>query len=177
MESVFAGPMGPLLICSLRLVDVSLATLRMLLAVRGQRRIAAGIGLVEVTIWVLAVGQVMQYLHSPAHVLGYAAGFALGTMLGSWIEEQIAFGHAAVRVISEQEGGEIARTLRGEGFGVTEFAGQGRNGAVGVVYAVTRRRELPMVMRQVRRCDPHAFVMVEEPKTIQRGWMFDKRRK
>lgn len=61
--------------------------------------------------------------------------------------------------------------------GVTEFAGHSREGTVEMAYAVLRRRDLPSVYEQVRFWDPQAFVTVEEPRTIQRGWLFDKRRK
>jgi uncharacterized protein YebE (UPF0316 family) len=37
IDELFAGPWGPLIIFGLRLVDVSLATLRMLLSMRNQR--------------------------------------------------------------------------------------------------------------------------------------------
>jgi uncharacterized protein YebE (UPF0316 family) len=42
---------------------------------------------------------------------------------------------------------------------------------------VLRRRDLPYVYEQVRLWDPEAFVTVEEPRSIQRGWMFTERRK
>jgi uncharacterized protein YebE (UPF0316 family) len=177
MEALFASPWGPLLIFSLRIVDVSLATLRMLLSVRGFKMAAPLIGFFEVLIWVFAVGNAIRFLDSPLHLLGYAGGFATGTLVGLWIEEKMAFGLSTVRIMSQHGGVEIAEALRDQGFGVTEFAGHGRQGRVEVVYAVIRRRDLPFVFEQVGVWDPEAFVTVEEPRTIHRGWMFSRRRK
>jgi uncharacterized protein YebE (UPF0316 family) len=177
MDALFASAWGPLLIFSLRIVDVSLATLRMLLSVRGLKMAAPVIGFFEVLIWVFAVGNAIRFLDSPLHLLGYAGGFATGTLVGLWIEEKMAFGLSTVRIMSQHGGVEIAEALRDQGFGVTEFAGHGRQGRVEVVYAVMRRRDLPFVFEQVGVWDPGAFVTVEEPRTIHRGWMFSRRRK
>ena len=177
MDALFASAWGPLLIFSLRIVDVSLATLRMLLSVRGQKVLVPVIGFFEVTLWIFAVGNAIKHLDSPLHLLGYAAGFATGTVVGLWIEEKMALGMATMRVMSQHGGVEIAEALRERGFGVTEFSGYGREGVVEVVYAVLRRRDLPVAFEQVGIWDPQAFVTVEEPRSIHRGWMMGRRRK
>ena len=177
MEALLSSAWGPLVIFCLRIVDVSLATLRMLLAVRGIKLVAPLIGFFEVLIWVLAVGAVIQHLDSPLHLVGYAGGFAAGTYIGLMLEERMAFGMATVRVVSRYGGVELAEALRERGFGVTEFAGQGREGKVEVVDAVLRRRDVPQVLREVDFWDPEAFVTVQEPKSIRRGWLLQKRRK
>ncbi|HUG39786.1 MAG TPA: DUF2179 domain-containing protein [Longimicrobiales bacterium] len=177
LETLFAGPLGPLVIFSLRIVDVSLATTRMLLAVRSQKLLVPLIGFIEVLIWLYAAGTAIRFLDSPLHVIGYAAGFAAGNVVGLWMEEKLAFGLATVRIISAHGGVELADALRAKGFGVTEFAGQGREGPVEVVYTVARRSQIRPILREVDHWDPRAFVTVEEPRAIHRGWMFDKRRK
>ena len=177
MEPLLASAWGPLVIFFLRIVDVSLATLRMLLNVRGVKYIAPFIGFFEVIIWVTAVGTVIRFLDSPLHLIGYASGFAVGNIVGLTIEERMAIGMASVRVISRHGGVELAEALRELGFGVTEFSGQGREGHVEVVDAVVRRRDLPEAMRAIDYWDPDAFVTVQEPRAIRRGWLLQKRRK
>lgn len=177
MDALFASAWGPLVIFLLRIVDVSLATVRMLLSVRGQKHVVPLIGFFEVLVWIFAVGNAIQHLDSVLHLIGYAGGFASGTLVGLWIEEKMALGMATLRVMSQHGGVELAEALRERGFGVTEFAGHGRDGRVEVVYAVLRRRDLPLAFREVGVWDPEAFVTVEEPRSIQRGWMLGKRRK
>ena len=177
LDAIFGSTWGPLAIFALRIVDVSLATVRMLLAVRGYKRLVPFIGFFEVLVWILAVGNAVKFLDSPPHLLGYAGGFAAGSAVGLWIEEKLALGIASLRVMSAHGGVEIAEALRERGFGVTEFAAQGRDGRMEVIYAVLRRRHLPLALAQVAAWDPDAFVTVEEPRAIRRGWMFDYRRK
>lgn len=177
LAALFAGPLGPLVIFLLRIVDVSLATTRMLLAIRNQRMLVPLIGFVEVLVWLFAAGNAIRFLESPLHVIGYAAGFATGNVVGLWVEEKLALGLATVRVVSAHGGVELADALREKGFGVTEFSGQGREGPVEVVFTAARRAQVPWILKEVNYWDPDAFVTVEEPRAIHRGWMFDKRRK
>lgn len=177
MSEILSAPIGALLIFLLRIGDVSLATLRLLMSVRGRKFTAAALGFVEILIWITAVGTALQNLSSWLHVVGYAGGFSAGTFIGLTIEERLAIGLAVVRVTSRHVGVELAEALRAMGFGVTETAGHGREGTVEIVSTVVRRRDLPKVYREIERWDPHAFVVVEEPKAIHRGWLFSRRRK
>lgn len=174
---MLAGPLGPLLIFLLRIGDVSLATLRLLSAVRGRKLAAAGLGFFEILIWIVVVGTVVRNLDSTLLVIGYAAGFAAGTYVGISIEEKLAMGLAEVRVISRDAGVEIAEALRELGFGVTEVLGQGKEGRVEILTTVVRRRAMRELLREVERWDPDAFVVVEEPRSIQHGWLLSRRRK
>jgi uncharacterized protein YebE (UPF0316 family) len=171
LETLFAGPWGPPLIFSLRICDVSLALLRTLLAVRNVKVAVPIIGFFEVLIWIFAVGAAIGNLTSPLHLLGYAGGFAMGNVVGMWIEGKLAFGLAIVRVISKHGGVEVAEALRENGFGVTEFTGHGRDGSVEILDSVVKRRHLPAVLKIIDLWDPGAFVMSEEPRLIRQGWL------
>ncbi len=177
IEALFAGPWGPLVIFCARIFDVSLATTRMLMSVRGQRVLVPFVAFFEVLIWLFAAGTAMRFLNSPLHVIGYAGGFAAGNAVGLWVEEKLALGLATVRIISEHGGVEVADALRDQGFGVTEFSGQGRHGSVEVVYTVARRAQLRQIIGTVDEWAPDSFLTVEEPRAIHRGWVFQKRRK
>lgn len=176
LDMLFAGPWGPILIFLLRIGDVSLATLRILLSMRNVRGLIPIIGFVEVLIWIFAVGSAIRNLESIWHLLGYAGGFSAGSLVGLWFEEKLAFGFAIVRVMSKHGGVEVAEALREQGFGVTEYSGHGRDGTVEVIDTVVKRRRIKEVLHEVDRWDPEAFVMVEEPRAIRRGWLQDRPR-
>jgi uncharacterized protein YebE (UPF0316 family) len=168
-DTFFALPWGPLLIFGLRIVDVSLDTMRVLSAVRGSRWVAAGLGFFQALIWLVVVGNAIKHLDSVWHILGYAAGFGAGTLVGISIEHALAYGLATVRVVSRDGGVEIAHALRERGYGVTGFGGEGRDGRVEILNSVVQRQDLAEVMRIVDRWDPGAFVTVEEPKLLRGG--------
>ena len=172
--AIFASPWGALLIFSLRIVDVSLDTMRVLFAIRGKREIAGVLGFFMALTWIFAAGNAMKHLDSLLHVLGYAAGYATGTMVGITIERFVAYGLASVRIISRFGGVEIAEALRERGYGVTEQGAFGREGNVEIVSSVVQRAHMAEVLAIVDRFDPKAFVTVEEPK-ILRGGSFARR--
>jgi uncharacterized protein YebE (UPF0316 family) len=168
-DALFAAPIGALLIFCLRIVDVSCDTMRVIFAIRGKRGIAACLGFFQALIWIFAVGNAVKYLDSWLHILGYATGYAAGTMVGITIERAVAYGLTAVRIVSRHGGVEIAEALRERGYGVTEFAGYGREGGVEIVNSVVQRAHLDEVMQIIDRFDPQAFVTVEEPKILRGG--------
>jgi uncharacterized protein YebE (UPF0316 family) len=96
----------------LRLIDVSLGTVRLLMIGRGQRKIAPLLGFVEVTIWVVAISQVISNLDNIVNVLAYSGGFAAGTLVGMWIEDRLPLGYVGISIFSTTKGKEIAWQLR-----------------------------------------------------------------
>lgn len=176
-EELLGGPWGPLLIFGARLIDVTMATLRMMLSVRGVRWTAPLIGFFEALLWVVAVGSAIRHLDSGLHILGYAGGFAAGNWVGLWVEGRLAFGLATVRIVSTHVGVELAEALRGKGYRVTEFQAQGRDGPVEVVFTVSPRRDIEAIVAEVTVWDPDAFITLEHAHTIDRGWLFQKKKK
>lgn len=169
VDALFASPYGALLIFCLRIVDVSLDTMRVIFAIRGKRLVAAALGFFMALIWIFAVGNAVKHIDSVWHILGWAGGYATGTFVGVTIEKLVAYGVAMVRVISRHGGVEIAEALRDKGYGATEFSGQGREGRVELVTAVVQRSHLDEVLGIVEHWDPDAFVTIEEPKTLRGG--------
>lgn len=179
MDALFAAPLGALLIFLMRVVDVSMATMRMILSVRGYRWRAAWIGFFEIIIWVIAAGHALQHLDSVLHIVGYAAGFGAGNYVGIWLEERFALGLNVVRAVCRitpgtegvTSGQEAARALRDKGYAVTELIGQGRESRVEVLNTVVKRREVPEVIRTLQRHDADVFVTVEEVRSITGGYL------
>jgi uncharacterized protein YebE (UPF0316 family) len=177
IQDLLASPYGPLFIFFLRITDVSMGTVRVVLIVRNNKLLVPIIGFFEVLIWVFAVGAVVQHLTSPWHLLGYAGGFAAGNLVGLMIEERLALGVTTVQTIVKQGGGELAGALRTNGFAVTEMDARGRDGAVSHLYSAIPRRRVRTYLRTIDVEAPDAFVIVEEPRAVRRGWMFPMRKK
>ena len=177
LPELVAGPAGPVIVFLLRATDVTMATVRMLLIVRGHRMLAPVIGFFEILIWVMAVGIVVQHLTSPLHVVGYAAGFATGNYLGLRLEGRLALGLATIRTMVRTGGAELAGELRDQGFGVTETLGRGREGTVEVLYSVIPRKDVHRALKVIDAHAPGSFVVVDEPRGVHRGWLFSRRKK
>ena len=169
IDALFASPWGALAIFGLRIIDVSLDVMRVIFAIRGKRGVASVLGFCMALVWIFAVGNAVKHLDSWLHILGYAGGYSIGTMVGITIERAVAYGLSTVRIMSRHGGVEIAEALRDRGYGVTEIAGFGREGRVEIVNSVVQRAHLDEVMEIVDRYDPNAFVTAEEPKILRGG--------
>jgi uncharacterized protein YebE (UPF0316 family) len=161
--------LGALLIFCLRLIDVSIGTVRILVAMRGRRLLSGLMGFVEVTIFLVAISQVVTNIGNWWNVIGYAGGFAMGTIVGITIENKLAIGLAEVDIISMGRGTEIAEALRDDGYGATEFLGAGHSNVVDLVKAVVRRKEVPSVVRTTSSIDDEAFITVHDMQRAYRG--------
>ena len=160
-----------LLIFGLRLVDVSLGTVRVIMISRGRRKIAPLLGFVEVTIWVVAISQVITNLDNVFNILAYSGGFAAGTLVGMWIEDKLALGHVGISIISMTHGPKIVQKLRQANYGVTELIGSGRSGMVNLITTIVPRKDVEDVFQLVNRIDPKSFIAVDDMKAVRRGYM------
>lgn len=160
-----------LLIFVLRVGDMSLDTIRVLFVVRGRKLLAWILGFFQSLIFVIAISKVITSGGRDfMSILGYAAGFATGNVVGMLIEERLAIGHILVTVISSTRGAAITEMLRKAGYAVTEMAGRGKNGAVTVLHCSVRRKEVDEIDTIVLEVDPSAFVTAEDVRPVRRGF-------
>lgn len=162
--------LGALFIMSLRIIDVSLATLRTLMIMQGRVWPSGAIGFVESAVWVIAISFVVQNLNNPWNILGYAGGFALGNMIGIVIEKKIGLGFIQAYIVSLKKAGEIADLLRKRNFGVTKLPGEGSSGNVSILMILTLRKRQKELMKLVDHLDHTAFISINSA-TPSRGYM------
>ena len=157
MELVFSA----LIIFSLRLADQSLGTMRALLVAKNKPIYAALIGLVESAIWIVAISQVIKDIDDPVLIGAYAAGFAAGTILGTYIERIVGVGNIVVRVFCPANSPSVAETLRENGHGVTVIDGEGKEGPVKIYLCVIPRRKLKSVLSMIEEINPNAYITTD----------------
>jgi uncharacterized protein YebE (UPF0316 family) len=129
-----------LLIFALRIVDVSIGTVRVIYTIRGQKLISTGLGACESFIWIFAISRAFKYVDNPLSMVGWALGFATGTFVGIALDQWIGSGSILMRVISRNHALRLRELLHAEGFGVTAIQGQGRDGNVLVIFVVAPRK-------------------------------------
>ena len=159
-----------LLVFLLRVVDISLYTLRIKTVARGRKLPAWLFGLTQSLVYLTALRVVLSDLGNWGKVIGYAAGFATGMVVGMWIEERLAIGYTHLRVISPRRGAELVERLRSRGYGVTEISAQGRDGTVSLINLSVLRKQAQQALKIVEEVDPQAFVTAEAVRSVRRGF-------
>lgn len=150
-----------LLIVAARITDVSLGTLRTVSVIQGRRGVAWILGFIEILVWIFVVSKVIQNLHQPAYAISYAFGFATGNYVGMTLEKWLAFGEQVVRVFT-REGTKIAAQLRAEGFRVTSFPAEGRDGPVEMLFIEIPRKKTDDIAQFARKIDPKCFYIIDD---------------
>lgn len=162
-----------LVIFFIQIAYVTTVTVRWILLVRGARYLAAGMSFFEILLYVYALGLVVTNLHVPANVLAYAAGYAVGCLVGSWAEAKLAVGFTLLQVITPGSS-PLAGGLRESGFAVTEVVGQGRDGERRVLTICVRRRLLAQLLKRIEQLQPDAVVLELETRSVRRGFLANR---
>lgn len=124
-------------------------------------------------------------------MVAYAAGYAVGNYVGSWLESRLALGAEIVRAISANPQVNLTERVHREHFGVVELAGQAPDGIpVEVLLVVESRRRVPRLLQLIQETDPEAVCTISDvripakrlPRSAQRpgilgGWRNSTRRK
>jgi uncharacterized protein YebE (UPF0316 family) len=158
------------LIFALRVTDMTLDTLRVLFVMRARKPIAWILGFFQASVFVIAITFVLRDLTNPLNIIGYAAGFATGVVVGMTIEERLAIGHIHMRIISSRRGSRIAERLREEGYAVTEVPARGKDGTVTMLNCSVLRKNVKLVHTIVNEIDPEAFITSEDIRPVRRGF-------
>jgi len=158
------------LIFGLRVTDMTLDTLRVLFVMRGRKLIAWILSFFAAGVFVLAIGTALSDLSNPLNIIGYAAGFATGNVIGMLIEERLAIGHILLTIVSPMHGEAVAECLRQNGFAVTEIPALGKDGSVTMLNCSVLRKHVDRVRKVVDEVDPEAFITASDIRPVRRGF-------
>ena len=161
-----------MLIFGAKVVEVSLATLRMVSISKGRKTIASSIGFVEVLIWLKVVSMVLIGINDqPLRVLAYALGFAVGSFVGLVIEEKIGLGYSNIQIITDSAKGEkLASLIRDKGKAVTVIKSNGIDKEKVILSTYVKRRNKQIILDCVKEVDVKGLVTVSETQKVYGGF-------
>ena len=159
----------PLLIFFARITDQTIGTLRLIFLSKGYRMIVPFLGFFEVTIWLLAIGQIMKHLDNTMCYVAYGAGFAMGNFIGMTIEMKISLGTSIIRIILKRENYVLIKRLQELNYGLTIVDANGSRGKVKVLFSIIKRKELNHFISIINEYEPGAFYTIEEVKSTSEG--------
>lgn len=160
----------PLLIAIARILDVSVGTIRLIFVSRGYKYLAPVLGFVEVIIWLLAIGQIMQQLDNFMSYIGYGAGFAMGNYIGIILVEKMSIGTVVIRIIPKMDTSVLIQQLREANYGVTSVDAEGKSGPVKMLFSIIKKKDLREALRIINTYNPNAFYTIEEVQKVNEGY-------
>jgi uncharacterized protein YebE (UPF0316 family) len=146
----------------LRIVDVSIGTVRTISVVQGHTSVAVGLGFFEVLIWIMAVAQVVSRIDTiPLLAPFYAGGYATGVGVGMLIERRLSRGRYLIRIISHTKAAQVAAAVGDLGRVLGTFPGATPTAPASLVFVSAIGRRVPDIIAAVRRVDPDLVYTVE----------------
>jgi len=164
-----------LFVFTARIVDVSMGTIRTILLVKGQRKIATVIGFFEVMIYLIVLGKVVGNINKPLLIIAYCLGYACGNFVGSKLEEKLSIGRLIVQIIVKDLSCGIVEALRDAGFGVTIFEGNGMEGSSYMLNIITERKKVRELQRITNDQDCGAFITTMDVRSSLGGYFQPKK--
>ncbi len=156
-----------------RIMDVSLGTVRTIQIVKGNRRLAALFGFIEVFIWFTVVREALRSdMNGVLIGISYAAGYASGTFIGCFISDRFISRKLSVMVITSSRDKAVLHAIREAGFALSavevlpsEFSAE----RYLLIMEVDSRR-LRELRSLLERLDGKAFITVNESKSVYNGY-------
>lgn len=157
-----------------RILDVSLATVRTMLTVKGKSKTAACVGFVEIIIWFLVVRTAFNSDEAGIILaIAYAGGFAAGTFIGGFISSKFIKGTVTVQIVTSGKDDELISAIRSAGFAVTvvdvnesEYSGERY-----MLFSQIASDRLDEFKALVNEKDEKAFIIVQESKYVYNGFI------
>ena len=154
-----------------RILDVSLGTVRTIMTVRNKNLLASIIGFIEISVWFLVVREALTTDENSIFiVISYALGFSTGTYIGGLISNKYIKGYMSVQIISD-EYEKLVSCLRNNGFGVSTIDIKGKDDDKVMLLIQIESSSLNKLKYIINKYDPKAFVIISDTKYVQNGFI------
>jgi uncharacterized protein YebE (UPF0316 family) len=96
--------------------------------------------------------------------------YGIGILVGMKLEEKLALGYMNVQVIPSSRDISLSSILRGKGYGITQWIGEGMDGERVLLSITLQRRNQSQLLKEIEKVDPHAFVVTHDIKQYRGGF-------
>lgn len=160
-----------LVIFVVKIIEVAMATVRIVLITKGEKLKGSIIGFFEVLIWVVLTATVLiDVTGDPFKVVVYALAFAFGNYFGSVFETRLGIGTVKIEaVVPKSKGKEISKALRDLGFGVTATDAYGRDERREILYMHVPRRKMNTTVKLIKSFEGRMMITINETKPVYGG--------
>ncbi len=156
-----------------RILDVSLGTIRTVLTVKDRILKASFIGFFEVLVWFLVVKDALNSnINSIWIAISYALGFATGTYIGGLLSRLFTNHETySIQIIIKKEYQNIIKRLREEGYAVSVMKINGFNDDEKLLlFLEIEVSKLNDIKRIVKEYDHTSFMVVNDTRTVYNGY-------
>ena len=152
-----------------RILDVSLGTIRTMFVVRGKKLISSIIGFFEILVWFLVVKEALQTESNSIFIaISYSLGFATGNYIGALLSDKLITGNVSVQVFTNN----LEKILREHGYGVSSvvYTGYEEEAHKHMLFINVDKKKEKALRELIKKNDKEAFIIVNETKYVENGY-------
>lgn len=154
-----------------RIMDVSMGTIRTIVTIKGNRVIATIIGFFEALIWFIIVKEALTTdIKSIWIALSYSAGFAIGTYVGTILSTNFIKGTISFQVILSNKNDDIINLLRDKGYAVSVIDVKGYKEDKYLLFIEVHNNRDRELTNLIKKYDDKAFIVANETKYVVNGY-------
>lgn len=159
-----------------KVIEYALSTLRLIIVANGKKGLGAILQGIICLIWVVVTGTVVtDVLNDPMKIVVFALGSAVGSWLGSFLEEKLAIGDITLTIIIDQVLEEkMVTAVRDKGFAVTTMTASGKDKLRSVLMIVVPRKKKHEVVHIIKSIDHNVMIVSENASFISGGYIPEK---
>lgn len=156
-----------------RILDVSIGTVRSIITIKGNNFVASLIGFFEVLVWFLVAKEALDTDNNSIFIaISYSLGFATGTYLGGYLSNILIKVKLGLQVILSNNDKNIVKIIRDKGYAVSVMDVKGKNFMdtrymLFIEIESDRYNELTNLIKSL---DEKAFIVVNETKYVHNGY-------
>jgi uncharacterized protein YebE (UPF0316 family) len=156
-----------------KVIEVALSTLRVIILNSGKKMLGAILLFIIIIIWLIVAGMVViNITEDPISIIMYALGNAVGSYLGSWLEEKLALGdNIVMAIIDDEKGDNLTNILRKKGYAVTTMDGKGLEKNKKVLMIASKRKKRQDIIKVIKKIDKQAMILVQPALDIHGGYV------
>jgi uncharacterized protein YebE (UPF0316 family) len=154
-----------------RILDVSLGTIRTMFVVRGKKLISSIIGFFEILVWFLVVKEALQTESNSIFIaISYSLGFATGNYIGALLSDKLITGNVSVQVFTNNN--NLEKILREHGYGVSSvvYTGYEEEAHKHMLFINVDKKKEKALRELIKKNDKEAFIIVNETKYVENGY-------
>lgn len=155
-----------------RIVDVSLGTIRAIITVKGKALTASIVGFFEVFIWFVIVKEALNTDQNSIFIaVAYSLGFATGTYVGSILSDIFINGTYSVQIITKSN--KLIEYLETSDYAVSvmDIYGIHEMKKKYMLYIEVNKNKANSLLKIIKRIDPKAFTVMNETKYVMNGYI------
>ena len=148
-----------------RILDVSIATLRQMVMLKGKLFISTILAFIEVFIWfVVARVALTIKIDSILIPIFYSLGYATGTLIGSFLAKCLIKGEVCIQIIVNDD--KLIKALKLRGYEISIISLENKKK---MLYLEVNSKSLKKVLELIKKADPKSFMIINDSRKVING--------